>query len=144
MSRVNASSICIRHGLIQFKILHRLHLSRSRLAKLYPNIDPRCERCHQTEATLSQMFWSCSRLSSFWLSSFDGISCVCKKRINEMRKLTNMVVSLQQATSPPVNHCNSQSVHNGTEEQEDWPDSLPWPDTECQEEPSDQPTRLSV
>ncbi len=82
MSRVNASSICIRYGLIQLKIFHRLHLSRSRLAKLYPNIDPRCERRHQTEATLRHMFWSCSRLSSFWLSIFVGISCVCKKRIS--------------------------------------------------------------
>ena len=68
VSRVNASSICIRHGLIQFKVFHRLHLSWSRLAKLYADIDPRCERCHQVEATLGHMFWSCPVLSSFWLS----------------------------------------------------------------------------
>ncbi|CAK6984772.1 Hypothetical predicted protein, partial [Scomber scombrus] len=42
----------------------------------------------------------------------------------EMRRLTNMVVSLQQATPLPVIHCDSQSVYNGTEDQE---------------EPSDQP-----
>lgn len=66
-SRVNASSICIRHSLIQLKIFHRLHLSRSRLAKLYANIDPIWVRCHQTEVTLSHMFWSYTRLSSFYL-----------------------------------------------------------------------------
>ena len=76
------SSICIRHGLIQFKIVHWRHFSRSRLAKLYADVDPRCERCHQVEATLGHMFWSCPVLSSFWPSIFDDISYVCKKRLS--------------------------------------------------------------
>lgn len=79
---LNTSSICVRHGLTQFKTFHRLHLSRGKLAKLYPNVDLRCVRCHQTKDTLGHMFWSWSRLRFFWLSIFDTISHVCKKRIS--------------------------------------------------------------
>lgn len=32
--RVHNSSLCIHHGLIQFKVLHRLHFSNEKLAKL--------------------------------------------------------------------------------------------------------------
>lgn len=37
--RVHSSSICIRHGLLQFKILHQLHLSKERLSKIFPGAD---------------------------------------------------------------------------------------------------------
>lgn len=32
---IHSSSVCVRHGLIQFKVLHRLHLSRDKLARIY-------------------------------------------------------------------------------------------------------------
>ena len=73
MSRVNASPLSIRHG-------PRLSEVTSRLAKLYPNIDRRCERCHQTEATPGHMFWSWGWAPSDCM--FDGISYVCQKRIS--------------------------------------------------------------
>ena len=53
ITRIHSSSICIRHGLLQFKVLHRLHFSKSRLAEIYPDVDPTCSRCHQAPATLS-------------------------------------------------------------------------------------------
>ncbi len=46
-------SICVRHGLLQFKIIHRLHFSRSKLARIFPEIDPTCSRCHNTLNTLT-------------------------------------------------------------------------------------------
>lgn len=71
IGRIHSSSICIRHGVMQFKIVHRLHLSRARLAKIYPNTDPTCLRCHLEPGTLFHMFWSCSKLGTFWSQIFD-------------------------------------------------------------------------
>lgn len=73
---VHSASICTRHGLIQFKVLHRLHLSKVKLAKMYPNIDPLCDRCRAFPATLGHMFWLCPELSDFWVSIFKTLSDV--------------------------------------------------------------------
>ncbi|KAL2095628.1 hypothetical protein ACEWY4_007776 [Coilia grayii] len=70
MERIHSSSICIRHDIMQFKIVHRLHLSSARLAKMYPNTDATCPRCHLEPGTLFHMFWSCSKLSTFWSQIF--------------------------------------------------------------------------
>lgn len=64
--RIYTSSICVRHKLIQFKVFNRLHLSRTKLAKIYPNVDPNCICCHQAPASVAHMFWSCPSLGSFW------------------------------------------------------------------------------
>lgn len=47
LKRVHSSSICARHGLLQFKVLHRLHISKEKLAKFYPDSDPMCNRCKE-------------------------------------------------------------------------------------------------
>lgn len=65
LDRINTSSICLRHTVIQFKILHHLQWSKVSLARFIPSIDPICVRCKQTPATLSHMFW-CSKLKNFW------------------------------------------------------------------------------
>ena len=74
LSRVHSSSTCARHALIQFKIIHRLHLSKAKLAKIFPNINPLCDRSKQAPATTLHMFWSCSTLDNFWSNIFDTIS----------------------------------------------------------------------
>lgn len=61
--RVHSSSICIRHGLLQFKILHRLHLSKQRLSRMFPGVDASCVRCGQAPASLSHTFWNCPNIS---------------------------------------------------------------------------------
>ena len=77
IERVHKSSLCVRHGLLQFKVLHRLHLCRSKLAKMYPDTDPTCERCLSAPATLSHMFFSCRSIAPFWSSVFDTVSQMC-------------------------------------------------------------------
>ncbi len=72
---VHKSSICIRHGLLQFKVLHRLHLSNNRLAKLFPGTSKICLRCKCDPGTLSHMFWACPRLTDFWEGVFKTITC---------------------------------------------------------------------
>ena len=55
--RVNNSSSCAKLNIIQFKILHHIQYSKARLAKIYPNIDASCDRCRNTPADLTHMFY---------------------------------------------------------------------------------------
>ena len=67
---VHSSSICARHGLIQCKILHRIHYTNARLARIFPDVSDACNRCGQSPADLVHMFWACPRLSEFWTDIF--------------------------------------------------------------------------
>ena len=56
--RIHMSSICQRHTVEQFKIVHRLHWSKVRLSKIRPELNPTCDRCKQAHATLLHTFWT--------------------------------------------------------------------------------------
>lgn len=56
---IHSSSVCVRHGSIQFKGLHRLHFTRVKLARIYQGADPTCPRCKRVPANICHMFWSC-------------------------------------------------------------------------------------
>lgn len=71
---VHSSSICARHGLIQCKILHRVHYTNAKLSKIYPNVKDACNRCNQSPANHTYMFWSCPKLTTFWMNFFDTLS----------------------------------------------------------------------
>lgn len=77
LRRIHSSSICARHGLIQCKIVHRIHFTKVRLAKIF-DVDPSCDRCHQAPATHVHMFWSCPSLYNYWSEIFNTIS-ICIK-----------------------------------------------------------------
>ena len=74
IDQVHSSSPCARHGLIQFKVLHRLHITNSRLARIFPNINPSCNRCNHSPCTLAHMFWFCPALETFWRKIFKSFS----------------------------------------------------------------------
>ena len=74
-----SSSICARHAVIQFKVVHRLHWSKVRLSKIRADLDPTCDRCGLAPASLLHMFWSCPRLYTFWNSVFETLSKVSGK-----------------------------------------------------------------
>lgn len=78
---IQSSSLCVRHGLIQFTVLHRLHLSRDQLARMYPGADPTCPRCKQVPGNICPMFWSCPRLKEFWAKFFLIFSSIYNKVI---------------------------------------------------------------
>ena len=80
--RINSTSICIRHCLIQFKVFHRSYLTKARLAKFYNTTDDGCPRCSQSPATMSHMFWSCRDLSRFWDAIFKVFSYICNRNID--------------------------------------------------------------
>lgn len=79
---VHSSSMCIRHGLLQFKVLHRLHLSASKLARFYPGLDPTCIRCSRDPASLSHMFCLCPKLAPFWTGIFKTFSYMCNTAVD--------------------------------------------------------------
>lgn len=74
IKNIHSSSICLRHTFTQFKIVHRLHWSKTRLAKIISDIDSTCDRYYVESATLTHMFWSCPTLFEFWDSVFAFLS----------------------------------------------------------------------
>lgn len=80
--KVYTSSICVRHRSIQFKVFNRLHLFRTKLAWIYPNVGPTCTRCHQAPASLAHMFWSCPNLYVFRSEIFHTFYYICKRKID--------------------------------------------------------------
>ena len=76
VQKIHSTSICARHSLIQFKIVHRLHMSKVKLSKIFPGVNPICDRCKQAPATLYHTFWSCSSLTAFWSSIFEVYSAI--------------------------------------------------------------------
>ena len=71
---VHMSSICARHSLIQCKIVHRIHYTNARLARIFPGTSDACNRCKQSPADLIHMFWTCPHLSEFWTSIFTSFT----------------------------------------------------------------------
>ena len=61
-----------RHCLIQLKILHRLHYSKERLHRIYPELSPICDRCLAAEDTLCHTMWP--KVKIFWFNIFSLIS----------------------------------------------------------------------
>lgn len=66
LKQVHSSSSCSRYSLIQFKIVHRVHLTKAKLARIYPSTD--------LHVTLIHIFWTCSTLPTFWLAIFNSLS----------------------------------------------------------------------
>ena len=74
LERVNSSSSCARLALIQFKVLHRAHYSKAKLAKIYQGADASCSRCSFSPANLTHTFWSCPSLETYWSGVFKMLS----------------------------------------------------------------------
>lgn len=81
LHRVNGSTSCARLSLIQFKVLHRVHLSRARITSFNPTFDKTCIRCHTEEADLTHMFWTCPTLTVYWSTIFDTLSQICNVQL---------------------------------------------------------------
>jgi len=82
LDRIRSSTICARLGLIQFKVLYRIHFSKARLLEIFPNVEDRCDRCHAPLCNLSHMFFTCPMLQNYWVSYFTTMSKVLKIRID--------------------------------------------------------------
>jgi len=81
LKQVHSSSMCARHSLIQFKVVHRAHISKVKLAQMFPGTSPMCNRCQCAEGTLIHMFWTCPKLECYWRSIFHTFSVVLQHRL---------------------------------------------------------------
>lgn len=78
---VNSTSLCARHCLIQFKVVHRAHISKAKLSSMYSEVSPYCVKCKIAEASLIHMYWSCSSLNKYLREIFHTLSQVLKIKL---------------------------------------------------------------
>ncbi|KAJ8012533.1 hypothetical protein DPEC_G00043810 [Dallia pectoralis] len=81
LALIHTSSPCARHSVMQLKVVLRVHLTKSRLVKIFPEVDPTCPRCKGQPADHLHMFWSCPKLATFWASIFGAYSEMLRKNI---------------------------------------------------------------
>ena len=74
--RINSSCACARMCLIQFKVVHRIHYTRAKLSRMFPDTTDSCNRCRHSPADHTHTFFSCPKLFSFWTSFFDTLSAI--------------------------------------------------------------------
>ncbi len=77
---------------MQFKIVHRLHVTPAQRHKVNPKLSNLCNKCKSLEETLIHCFWSCSKIQQFWtgvLRELENIFC-CSLQIGPMTCLLGM------------------------------------------------------
>ena len=83
--RIHTTSLCLRHCLIQFKVLHCLHYTREWLSKFYPNVDSTCIRCHLNSASAEHIFGECP--SSIGVTSSKPFNIFAAIKLNPIQLL---------------------------------------------------------
>lgn len=63
-----------RYRLIQYKALHRLHYSKTKLNRIFPSVSPVCDKCHIAEGSLAHLSWFCPKLHNFCSAIFEQLS----------------------------------------------------------------------
>ncbi|XP_053501431.1 uncharacterized protein LOC128620443 [Ictalurus furcatus] len=101
LDNIRTTTSCARLSFIQFKVVHRAHLSRSKLSKIYPNVPDMCEKCKLSPCNLSHMFALCPKLQNFWNSFFETMSDVLKIKLDVCPLIAIFGVSSQHQ---PLNH----------------------------------------
>lgn len=72
--RVNSTSSCARLSLTQFKVLHKIHFTKNRLSRLYPDTNDICDRCGLSPADHVHMFFSCPKLVNYWSCFYKSLN----------------------------------------------------------------------
>lgn len=75
---IRTCSISSNFQLIQYKVVHRLHYSRTKLHFIYPSVSPLCIKCKSSEGTLAHPFWTCPKICKFWSDNFCFYSKILK------------------------------------------------------------------
>ena len=70
LARIKSCSINARLQCIQFKVIHQLHFSKTKLNRIFPSVSPTCDKCRSADGSLGHLFWSCPKLRNFWVDIF--------------------------------------------------------------------------
>lgn len=73
--------MCACHALLQFKVIHGIHISKAKLERIYPDVDPACDECKSPPATLLHMYWACPSVVSFWDLIFQTTADTLRRQI---------------------------------------------------------------
>lgn len=74
LANIHNCSINSKNRLIQFKVVHRSHYSKTKLSKIFDSVSPTCDRCETAEGSLSHLFLQCPVLNNFWSHIFHWFS----------------------------------------------------------------------
>lgn len=66
LKQVHKSSICVRHGLIQSKLVHRTYYTNARLSKFHDGVSPACHRCQHSPGDFIHSLLLCPSLQNYW------------------------------------------------------------------------------
>lgn len=75
------SVIAAKNRFIQVKFFHRAYYTRQRLARIYPQRDPKLPRCQQEPGSFWHMVLSCPKLQPYWQPVADTLTRVCGTQI---------------------------------------------------------------
>lgn len=73
---LNLSILSLSHCLIQFKVVYRAHVSKTKLPHMYPEVSSYCDKCKVIEASFIPMYWLCPSLHGFWTEVFHTLSLI--------------------------------------------------------------------
>lgn len=110
LNQIHKCSINVRHCLMQFKMVHRLHFSKAKLNRWFPSVSPLCDKCQTDEATLAHSYILCPKIQVYWCNIFDIISEILDSRIepDPQTIIFNISEALDDLTSAHrrfVNYC---------------------------------------
>lgn len=74
-------SVCNCAKSIQFKILHRMHISPNRRHNFNPTLSPMCLKCKTENGTLTHCLWSCHKLQRYWSNILTEIEKILGLRL---------------------------------------------------------------
>ena len=67
---------------IPYKVIHRLHYSKVKLHKIFPQASPLCERCKKSGSRLAHQFCLSTEIQDFWCLIFRWYSRVLKVNLD--------------------------------------------------------------
>lgn len=84
---------------MQFKIVHRLHVTPARRHKVNPKFSNLCNKCKRLEGTLFNCFWRCSTIQQFCMGVLRELESIfrCPLQLGPKTCLVGMNQELQGA-----------------------------------------------
>lgn len=98
---------------IQFKVLHRLHYSCTKLHSFYFSVSPTCSKCKSAEGTLGHLSWLCPKLNKFWSEIFKCFSDVYDCDITPNPHTAILGSTQQSPTIPNLTFLHRKTIQYG-------------------------------
>ncbi len=97
---------------MQFKIVHRLHVTPTQRHKVNPKLSNLCNKYKCLEGTLIHCFWSCTKIQQFWTGVLKELEkfflLLVTNRTNDLFALHESGTPAQISRDPPSSillHC---------------------------------------